>query len=132
MITAVDTAALIAIVQGEADAEAWVNVLARARSHGALWIGEVVAAEFYAVVLDEEVFRSSLSDLGIGFVQSSRRAACRAGEIFRAYRNEGGPRHNLIPDFLIAAQAEIDCDQLATRDRGYLRRYFPRLTLVAP
>lgn len=36
----------------------------------------------------------------------------------------------LIPDFLIAAHAQIDCDRLAAADRGYLRRYFPELSLL--
>lgn len=36
----------------------------------------------------------------------------------------------LIPDFLIAAHAQIDCDRLAAADRGYLRRYFPDLPVL--
>jgi len=33
----------------------------------------------------------------------------------------------LIPDFLIAAHAQVDCDRLAAADRGYLRRYLPKV-----
>lgn len=132
MITAVDTAVLIAIDQGEADAGAWVDALVEARAEGALCISEVVAAEYFAVVMDAEAFDANLRDLGIEFVPTGRAAACLAGEIFRRYRDAGGPREHLIPDFLIAAHASVQCDRLASSDRGYLRRYFPRLPLLGP
>lgn len=132
MITAIDTAVLIAIDQGEAEAEAWVETLAKAREQGALCICEVVAAEYFAVVMDADSFAATLCDLGVEFAPASQRAACRAGEIFRCYRDAGGPREHLVPDFLIAAHAAEDCDRLASPDRGYLRRYFPRLPLLAP
>lgn len=51
---------------------------------------------------------------------------------FLRYRREGGPRHYLIPDFLVAAHARIQADRLAATDRGYLRRYFPSLALLSP
>jgi predicted nucleic acid-binding protein len=37
-----------------------------------------------------------------------------------------------VPDFFIAAHAQIQCDRLAAIDRGYLRRYFPRLKILRP
>jgi predicted nucleic acid-binding protein len=132
VITALDTAVLISIYQGEAEAGAWVDLLAEARYEGALCICQVVAAEFYAVVMDGAAFDATLGDLGVHFASTSLEAACRAGELFRRYRDEGGPRLHLIPDFLIAAHAAEDCDRLASADRGHLRRYFPQLTLLAP
>ncbi len=132
MITAVDTSALVAIDRGEPDAEAWIDCLAEARRAGALVIGEIVAAEFFAVVMDRGAFDTTLEDLGIEVVPSSVEAACLAGATFRKYREAGGPRENLVPDFLIAAQAQIDCGALAAADRGYYRRYFTGLRVVRP
>jgi predicted nucleic acid-binding protein len=132
VITAVDTSVLVAIDQAEPDAEAWLDCLAEARMAGALVICEVVAAEFFAVVMDRAAFHATLDDLGIQVVSSSVEAACLAGATFREYRDAGGPRENLIPDFLIAAQAQVDCGALAASDRGYLRRYFEKLRLVRP
>jgi predicted nucleic acid-binding protein len=132
VITAVDTVALIAIDQGESNAEAWVECLADARAEGALVICDVVAAEFYAVVMNDGEFLATLSDLGIQFSAPSIEACRMAGRIFRDYRDGGGPRRHLVPDFLVAAHAMVDCDRIATADRGYLRRYFPKLRVLGP
>lgn len=132
MITAVDTSVLLAIDLGEADAEAWVETLAHCRNAGGLVICDVVTAEFFAVVLNREEFDATLFDLGIQSAPFTRDAACAAGMAFRKYRDAGGPREHLIPDFLIAAHAVTDCDALATADRGYLRRYFRGLRLIGP
>ena len=45
MTTAVDTSVLIAIAKGEADAEAWVELLIVARAEGELVVCDVVVAE---------------------------------------------------------------------------------------
>lgn len=130
MITAVDSSALIAIYLGEPTADAWLDRLIAARSEGVLVLSPVVAAEFFALVEDRELYDAVLADLGLRLSTISLDAACEAGRIFRAYRKSGGPREFLIPDFLIAAHAQLDCDRLAAADRGYLRRYFPSLELL--
>jgi predicted nucleic acid-binding protein len=131
VITAIDSSALIAIHQGEASAEAWMEILVRARFEGALVISPVVAAEFYAAVEDRVIYDRALAVMGVRLRPISLDAACEAGRIFRFYRNQGGPREYLIPDFLIGAHAATDCDRLAAADRGYLRRYFPNLDLLS-
>ena len=132
MITAVDTSVLIAIVKHEPEAHAWVDALAEAHADGELVICAVVAAEFFAVLLDEEKFRESLAALGLSFSATSLESAQLAGSIFKQYRREGGPREHLIPDFLIGAHAQNQADRMAAMDRGYLRRYFPRLQILKP
>lgn len=130
MITAVDTSSLIAIAKGEADAHSWADRLAQVRSRGDLVVCDVVAAEFFALLLNESKFRRSMDALGIAYSPISLEAARLAGRIFRAYRREGGPREHLVPDFLIGAHAAIQADSIAAMDRGYLRRYFPRLKVL--
>lgn len=131
MITAVDSSVLIAIYLGETTADAWMDCLISARSEGALILSPIVAAEFFAVVENRGSYDQTLADLGLQLGSISIDAACEAGRIFRSYRNQGGPREFLIPDFLIAAHALLDCDRLAAADRGYLRRYFPNLNLLS-
>jgi len=67
-----------------------------------------------------------------GRVSTSLEASCLAGTTFRKYRDAGGPREHLIPDFLVAAHAKIDRDALAAADRGYYRRYFRDLKILRP
>ena len=132
MITAIDTSVLIAIAKGEPDALPWVDLLARARPQGELVICDVVAAEFFAVLLDEGKFVDSLTRLGIIFSPTSLEAVRLAGGIFETYRRQGGPREHLAPDFLIGAHAQRQADRIAAIDRGFLRRYFPRLRILRP
>ena len=83
-------------------------------------------------MLSESKFERSMDALGVAYSPISLDAARLAGRIFRAYRREGGPREHLVPDFLIGAHAAIQADRIAAIDRGYLRRYFPRLTVLEP
>ena len=123
---------LIAIAKGEAAATAWTDVLATARAEGEVIVCDVVAAELFALLLDEAVFHRSLGGLGISFSPTSLESARLAGRIFRTYRSEGGPREHLVPDFLIGAHAQRQADRIAAIDRGFLRRYFPRLRILKP
>ncbi len=132
MITAVDTSVLIAIAKHEPDAHAWVEVLADAHGDGDVVICYVVAAEYFAVLLSEDKFRESLGALGLAFSATSLESAQLAGSIFKQYRREGGPREHLIPDFLVGAHAQTQANGIAAIDRGYLRRYFPRLRVLKP
>ena len=132
MRTAIDTSVLIAIAKGESDAERWVATLASADAEGELVICDIVAAEFFAVLLNEERFTESLHALGIVFLPTSLESVQLAGRLFKAYRREGGSREHLVPDFLIGSHAQQQADRIAAIDRGYLRRYFPHLKILKP
>ena len=130
MINAVDSSVLMAIEKGEPGHQDWLYLLNDALDEGPLVVCDVVVAEFYGVVLDEWRVFNFLNNLGIFHVPASRRAVCFAGQIFRDYRDRGGPRRHLLPDFLVAAHAAVDCGRLAAADRGYVRDWFPRLPLL--
>ena len=132
MITAIDTSVLIAIAKAEPTAEGWVGHLVGARRAGRLVICDVVAAEYFSLVLDSGIYMRTMDGLGIEFDAVTPAAAFEAGRIFHAYRKQGGPREHLLPDFLVGAHASVQTDQLAADDRGYLRRYFPDLKLLQP
>jgi predicted nucleic acid-binding protein len=59
-------------------------------------------------------------------------AAFFAGNAFIAYRQRGGTRQTLLPDFFVGAHAAVAGYDLLTRDPARYRTYFPRLRLIAP
>ena len=132
MITAVDSSILICIAKGETLASACVDLLASARKEGVAVICDIVAAEFFSVLADEGRFARTLGSLGLDYSPIELPAAVLAGRIHREYRRQGGPRQHLVPDFLIAAHAATQAHRLAALDRGYLRVYFPKLTVIGP
>ena len=132
MITAIDTSVLISLYKGEAGSEAWLEVLRAQSKLGRLIVCEVVVAEFAALPHDDKEAVAFFRDLGIDYEPMQPPAALLAGNIFHAYRRAGGPREHLIPDFLIGAHALLQAEQLAAADRGYLRRYFPKLRVISP
>jgi predicted nucleic acid-binding protein len=132
VITAVDTSVLVAVYKGETDGEAWLNLLSKKGALGQLVVCDVVVAEVAALFVGERETLAFLEDLGLDYNSIEPGSAILAGQIFKAYRRAGGPREHLIPDFLVGAHALRQCEQLAATDKGYLRRYFPKLKVLAP
>lgn len=131
MITAVDTSALLAIFKPESNGDAWLSVLETAAATGPLVISEIVYAELAASFAQAEVLDRRLNDLAIELLPSSKATLFTAGQIFKRYRQAGGARSNMVPDFLIGAHAATQADQLASADRGYLRSHFSGLKLLS-
>lgn len=132
MKTAVDTSVLLAIRAKEPGYELWQEALQNAAEAGQLCVCPVVFAELSPGSASSARLLEQLELLAIAYEDFSPESAHLAGCIHWKYRREGGPREHLVPDFLIAAYAQLQCDRLAAIDRGYLRRYFPRLRLLSP
>jgi predicted nucleic acid-binding protein len=130
--TAIDTSVLLAIFKRESGYEGWLDLLAEHAAMGPLVACEVVWAEVGAFFIEFERLRASLDLLSVGFDPIAPETAHRAGRAFRAYRDQGGPRTHLIPDFLIGAHGRLQADALLALDRGFYRRYFRGLAVVSP
>lgn len=130
MTTALDSSVLWAIINRETGHEAWLESLIQAASEGPLIISPIAFAEIAPSSTDAKTLMSFLTRLAITYEAISPESAYLAGQIFKRYRQAGGPRHYLIPDFIIAAHAQTQADRLAAIDRGYLRQWFPDLELL--
>lgn len=101
------------------------------RKQSRLVICEVVVAETRPALPSDAIHQRQLEKLGLHFLPITFESACLAGAIHRSYRMAGGRRERLIADFLIGAHAQLQADQLATDDEGFMRKYFKNLSLVS-
>lgn len=128
---AIDASVLLAIFKGEPEGSRWLEKLQQLAETAALRVSPVVLAEIRSFFPSDEPCLEALESLHIQYSELEASSALLAGAVFRKYRQAGGPRTTILPDFMVAAYAAKQADALATDDRGYLRTYFPKLRLVS-
>ena len=134
MVTAVDSSVLLDVLTNDPEhARSSLAGLREARRTGAqLFACPVVWAEVRGFFDDSARMQRVLDDAEIRFDPFDRDCAELAGERWQQYRRGGGSRTRLVADFLIGAHAVIRGGRLLTRDRGFFRRYFAGLAILAP
>lgn len=133
MITAVDTSVLLDILSGDREhGPRSAAALRQASAEGALVASTVVWAEVLGAYDDAKAVTARLERLELELIADDREVATAAGRVYRAYRRSGGTRRRILPDFLIGAHALVHADRLLTRDRGFYRSHFARLTILEP
>lgn len=132
MVSAVDTSVLLDVLLADSNfGVSSRNSLRKAQSEGVLIISECVIAEVLPV-LPAGTLDDFLREFSLVFRPSSRESAILAGEMFSAYLRRGGKRGRVLPDFLIAAHAQLHAQRLIARDLGFYRDYFKDLKLCYP
>jgi len=133
MRTAVDSSVLLDVFTGAGPfLQNSQNALRRALAEGSLIAGEVVWAEVRSNFPSDRAFEDAMNQLGVQYCPTPDSAALEAGRAWSEYRQAGGKRQQLIPDFLVASHAVMLADRLLTRDRGFSKRYFQKLDVWDP
>jgi predicted nucleic acid-binding protein len=133
MITAVDTSVLLDVFKNDPKhCAASADALREAITKGSLIACDIVWAETAAVFDNPRLFREVMERLEIQFSPLGEDSAELAGVTWANYRKQGGTRTRVVADFLVAAHAQIQADCLLSRDRGFYRGYFRKLSIVDP
>jgi predicted nucleic acid-binding protein len=137
-VIAIDTSVLIDLIGGDVRADAAEEAVRAALSHGPVVACDVVIGEVVAGLGSGSVLLDALDESGIAFSPLELRAAVRAGEMQRRYKERvraGTQSTTLprsVPDFLIGAHALLQCAGLISRDAGFFRDYFKGLKVIVP
>lgn len=129
----VDTNVLLDLVTDDPNWSEWsLARLEEAALAGPVLINDIVYAETSIRYERIEDLDAMLADAMIDIAPTPRPALFLAGKAFQQYRAAGGVGTGVLPDFFIGAHAAIEGWPLLTRDAHRYRRYFPKLTLIAP
>ena len=135
---AIDSSVLIDLIGGDARASAAEEAVRAALNQGPVVACDVVIAEVVAGLGSGSILMDALDDSGIAFSALDLRAAVRAGEMQRRYKERlrsgtgASTVPRSVPDFLIGAHALLQCAALITRDAGFFRDYFKGLKVIVP
>jgi predicted nucleic acid-binding protein len=106
--------------------------LEEAALRGPLLLNDVIYAETSIRFPNVDEFDEALASAGTTVAPIPRMALFLAGKAFVQYRNAGGVRTGVLPDFFIGAHAMVESLPLLTRDARRYRSYFPTVALIAP
>lgn len=97
-----------------------------------LAINAIIYAEIASRYSTQAKLDAAIARLGFSFLSLPREAAFLASRAFAQYRQSGGTRTAVLPDFFIGAHAEALGCAVLTRDVSRYRTYFPTVNLITP
>ena len=133
MITAIDTNVLLdVLIPNEKFFKLSLHAIETAAGEGSLEICDVVYAELCAQFATQRGCDEFLESNEIRVEPLGRAAHFLASRIWLSYRRQGGRRPQILADFHIGAHAMTQANRLLSRDRGFYRKLFPKLSVVDP
>jgi len=132
-VTLIDTNVLLDLVTDDPNFAEWsIYQLETASLTGPLLINDVIYAELSVRYQAKEQLDAFVAGVGLKIEPIPTSALFLAGKVFQKYRQTGGTRTGVLPDFFIGAHAAVSEYPLLTRDVGRYRTYYPKLKLIAP
>jgi predicted nucleic acid-binding protein len=133
MTTFVDTNVLIAVLRPSEPHHAWsVEQLEKCKANGPAVIADIVYCEFSIGMATKDDVDAAVSELGLERLSESDEVLFRAGVAYKKYKESGGSKSNVLPDFLIGALAEINGSPLITANKKDFVGYFPGVKIICP
>ncbi len=129
----IDTNVIVDILKADPEWMPWsAKQLASARGLGPLCINIIVYAEMCSHRQTQSQIDGFLQDANIQIPPISTTAALAAAQAFLQYRQRGGSKIGVLPDFFIGAQVQAEGWTLLTRDAARYKTYFPEIKLICP
>ena len=135
---AIDTSVLVDLLGDDPMADAAEACLRRALATGPVVLCDIVVSEITAGLGHGADIMDVVEEMGMSFLPVERRAAIRAGEMQRRYKQrlrtlgKSAAAARTVPDFIVGAHALLQCTALITRDAGFFRDYFKGLKVIEP
>ena len=129
----IDTNVIVDLLKADPDWMRWSpEQLDLARTQQPLCINIVVYADLCSHRQTQSQVDGFLQDMDIQIAAISTTAALAAAQAFLQYRQRGGSKTGVFPDFFIGAQAQAEGWTILTRDAARYRTYFLDIKLVCP
>lgn len=134
MTTLVDTNVLIRALNPDDQMHDWcVDKLNECKLEGPVAISDIVYCELSVGMPSKQATDEAIAALAIERLPTSDDALFTGGRAFKRYKDEHqGPKLNVLPDFLIGAQASDTGAPLLTCNRKDFVGYFPDVDVIAP
>ena len=133
MSTLIDTNVLLDVLEVRLGRFEWaVKQLENLAEKGDLVFNQIIYGEASVPYATSAAFERILTNPWLKREDLPWDAAFYAGKAYLAYRQRGGGKANVLPDFLIGAHALAKGHSVLTRDPARFRTYFPSVTVIAP
>jgi hypothetical protein len=134
MTTFIDTNIIIYLLDKTSKHHKWSReAIDKAKLNGPVIIPDIAYCELSIGMPSKEATDQAVAELALERYPCSDQSLFLAGRAFKKYRDEhSGTKNNVLPDFLIGAQAASENAPLLTHNEGDFSTYFPGVRMICP
>ncbi len=133
MTTFLDTNIMIYLLDEQAEYHVWsTEQLALCKTNGPAIVSDIVYCEMAVGMASKAEVDEAIERFALERISSTDEVLYRAAVAFRKYKDNGGPKIIVLPDFLVGAVADVSGASLMTVNGGDFTHYFPDLEVISP